>query len=402
MDLLKRFGFGPSFCRWISTLYSGANMRIILNDRLTAPIPLLRGVRQGDPLSPLLYVMCVEVLACQIRNSPNIQGFLLPGANGKQFRVRQYADDTTCLVKDLFSLARRFELILIYEKESGAKLNRSKTEAMWVGAWRECADEPFGLTWVRKMKIVGVFFGTVPVVANNWQPKLDKLEKSLNLWKARSLSLVGRSLIVNDMGLRKLLYLAKVLIPPEWVFTRVNSLVWPFIWGSKIETVSRATCHLPELLGGLNVTNFKVKCSALRVASVVSIVDSLDPCFYLLKYFIGAQLSKLRPEWGFLRDNHSPSALNPSQYYDVCLRDFSGLDKMLRTNATLSTKNVYSFYLRVKSPPPLLPHRWSSYFGSGFCMSDHWGRVRDGFTENFKNDLSWLIALRATIKSEIH
>ena len=396
MDLLIRFGFGSSFCRWISTLYSGANMRIILNDRLTAPIPLLRGVRQGDPLSPLLYVMCVEVLACQIRNSPNIQGFLLPGANGKQFRVRQYADDTTCFVKDLFSLAQLFELISTYEKGSGAKLNRSKTEAMWVGAWRDCADEPFGLTWVRKMKIVGVFFGTVPVVTDNWQPKLEKLEKSLNLWKARSLSFVGRSLIVNVIGLSKLLYLAKVLIPPEWVFARVNSLVWPFIWGSKIETVSRATCYLPESLGGLSVTNFKVKCSALRVASVASIVDSFDPCFYLLKYFMGVQLSRLRPEWGFLRDNHSPSALNPSCYYGVCLRDFGSLDKMLCSNATLSTKNVYSFLLRVKSSPPLLPHRWSSYLSPGFCLSDHWGRVRDGFTENFKNDLLWLIALRAT------
>ena len=83
----------------------------------------------------------------------------------------------------------------------------------------------------------------------------------------------------------------------------MNSLIWPFIWGSKIETVSHDTCHLPELLGRLNVTNFRVKCSALRVASVVSIVDSLDPCFYLLKYFIGARLIKLCPGWGILRDN---------------------------------------------------------------------------------------------------
>ena len=69
------------------------------------------------------------------------------------------------------------------------------------------------------MKIVGVVFGTVPVILDNWQPKLNKLEKSLGLWKARSLSLVGRSLIVNILGLSKLLYLSKVLVPPEWVFT---------------------------------------------------------------------------------------------------------------------------------------------------------------------------------------
>ena len=371
MDLLKRFGFGPDFCKWISTFYSGANMQIILNGWLTAPIPLLRGVWQGDPLSPLLYVMCVEVLACQIRNSPHIQGFLLPGANGKQFRVRQYADDTTCFVKDLFSLKHLFELISTYEKGSGAKLNLSKTEAMWLGAWRNCVDTPLGLTWVRKLKIVGVVFGTIPVVEDNWQPKLNKLEKSLSLWKSRSLSLIGKCLIVNILGLSKLLYLAKVLIPPDWVFTRVNSLIWPFIWGSKMETISRDTCHLSDLSGGLSITNFRVKCSALRVASLCAIIDSLeDPCFYLCKYFAGSRLAGLKPEWRFLRDNRSPSALKLSPFYDKCLLDLTGLDKLISDGIVLSTKSIYSFFLRVRSSPPLLPRRWFPFLGPDLVVGE--------------------------------
>ena len=158
MDLLKRLGFGPDFCRWINTFYAGANMRIILNGWLTKPIWLHRGVRQGDSLSPLLYVICVEVLACQIRSTKGIRSFLLPGARGNCFKVRQYADDTTSFVKDYRSLVNLFEQISVYEKDSGAKLNRSKTEAMWLGAWRNRTDEPLGLTWVRKMKILGVFF----------------------------------------------------------------------------------------------------------------------------------------------------------------------------------------------------------------------------------------------------
>ena len=51
LNLLERFGFGPSFTRWISTLYNGANMQIIVNGFLTDPVPLARGVRQGDSLS---------------------------------------------------------------------------------------------------------------------------------------------------------------------------------------------------------------------------------------------------------------------------------------------------------------------------------------------------------------
>ena len=180
-DLLVRFGFGPNFCKWVSVFYSGAHTRIIVNGFLTEKIPLHRGVRQGDPLSPLLYILCVETLACQVRNCPGFRGFLLPGAKGLQAKVRVYADDTTAILKDFRSLVRLFDLISVYEMGSGAKLNRSKTEAMWLGAWKCRTDEPLSLTWVCKMKILGVTFGTVPTEIDIWQPKLNKLEKSLNL-----------------------------------------------------------------------------------------------------------------------------------------------------------------------------------------------------------------------------
>ena len=57
-------------------------MRTLVNDFLSVPVPLLRGIRQGDALSPMLYVLLVEVLACLIWDSPAIEGFLLPGAGG--------------------------------------------------------------------------------------------------------------------------------------------------------------------------------------------------------------------------------------------------------------------------------------------------------------------------------
>ena len=132
-----------------------------MNNWLTERISLERGVRQGDPLSPLLYVLCSKVLAILIRGSPRIEGFLLLGSGDLQAKVRLYADDTTLLLKDSRSLASLFELIDLFEKGTGAKLNRSKTEAMWLEAWKFCNDEPHGLTWVRKMKILGVVFGVV-------------------------------------------------------------------------------------------------------------------------------------------------------------------------------------------------------------------------------------------------
>ena len=76
-------------------------------------------------------------------------------------------------------------------------------------------DEPLGLTWVKKMKVLGEWFGVVPVEQDNWSTKLTKLEKCINLWKCRSLSFLGKCLIVNVIGLSKFYYLARVLLLPE-------------------------------------------------------------------------------------------------------------------------------------------------------------------------------------------
>ena len=245
-NVLQKFGFGPVFLRWISTLYQDAVMQILVNGFLTDQIPLDRGVRQGDPLSHLLYILCAEVLGNNIRAETKIQGFLLPGARGQQFKMRQYADDSTCFVKDLYSLGVLFSILKRYELGTGAKFNYSKTEAMWLGAWRSCPDMPLGLKWVTKMKILGVWYtnGLTNVDPDNWQSKLDKLEKNLNLWKTRSLSFVGKALIINVLIASKLWFLAWVLPTPEWVISRFKTLVFLFLWNSKIETVSRQTLSL--------------------------------------------------------------------------------------------------------------------------------------------------------------
>ena len=244
---LERFGFGPSFLRWISTLYHGVSMKITVNGFLTEQILLQRGVRQGDSLSPLLYVICAEVLAQNIRNHTGIQGFLLPGANS-YFKIRQYADDSTCFVKDTYSLQNLFYLLRKFERGTGAKLNLSKTEAMWLGAWRSRTDTPLGLLWVMKMKVCGVWFsnGLVNVDPDNWLHRISKLESNINQWKCRSLSLVGKVLVINILGASKFWFLAKVLPTPEWVLTRFKTLVFPFCGGPRLRSLVERLCLSPS------------------------------------------------------------------------------------------------------------------------------------------------------------
>ena len=105
----------------------------------------------------MLYILVAEVLGCNIRASNSIEGFRIPG--GPLFKLVQYADDTICFVHDLFSLQKLLVLTNTYGSGTGAKLNLSKTEIMWLGRYANRADKPLRLKWVNKMKILGVSFG---------------------------------------------------------------------------------------------------------------------------------------------------------------------------------------------------------------------------------------------------
>ena len=77
-SVLLSMGFGPSFCNWVQLFYCDVSSAVNVNGFISDFFPLSRGVRQGCPLSPLLYVLVVEVLACTIRANPNISGIYLP------------------------------------------------------------------------------------------------------------------------------------------------------------------------------------------------------------------------------------------------------------------------------------------------------------------------------------
>ena len=394
LNLLEHFGFGPWFRACIATLYNGAFMRVLVNDFLSNPILLERGVRQGDALSPMLYVLCVEVLACKIRASPDVKGFLLPGAGGLEFRVCQYADDTTAFVKDERSLHALFNIIGDFERGSGAKLNRTKTEALWLGAWRDRPDEPLGLSWVKKAKILGIVFGSVNVDRDNWEPRLSKLDQCVSRWKNRSLSLIGKVLILNILGFSKLLFVSAILSPPQWVYDRINRIIWPFLWGSRIETVARKSLVCPETNGGLGLREVRVHGEASRLAILIRSISNIQSkSFFLIKYFCGAQLASIGNHWAFLRDNATPSALSPSSFYSPLLRSLR--DLQFPVNFSYTSKEFYTVLLTKVSSAPILPSLWSPFVPRFFSLKAHWKNVRDNFTSNHKNDLAWLITLRA-------
>ena len=111
-NTLEAFNFGPQLKRWISTFYNGCSSCVINNGHASEFFSLQRGVRQGCPLSGILFTLCAEILANVIRNDDNIHGIKI---YGKEFKLSQYADDTTAFVSDTTSAENLFKLLRAFK-----------------------------------------------------------------------------------------------------------------------------------------------------------------------------------------------------------------------------------------------------------------------------------------------
>ena len=128
---LDYFNFGPSLISWIQLCYRNIQSCVLNNGWASNYFTPERGVRQGCPLSPYIFILCAEILAAKIRRNNDIKGITV---FGNEIKISQYADDTTMILdgskKSLLSALLDLEL---FGAISGLHLNDKKTEMLWIG-----------------------------------------------------------------------------------------------------------------------------------------------------------------------------------------------------------------------------------------------------------------------------
>ena len=147
-----------------------------------------KGVHQGDPLSPYLFIAAVEILAIAIRANNNIRGISI---GDQEYKLVQYADDKTGILKDEESLKVFFEdlclgVYLTYDYDEFIKLD--------------------------------------------YKQRLKKMEDTANWWRGRGLTMYGRAQIINSLLLSKLIYIARMFPVPEEVIKEANRIIFKFLW----------------------------------------------------------------------------------------------------------------------------------------------------------------------------
>lgn len=225
MKALSRYNFGVSFMKWITVFYTHIKSCVMVNGVRSDFFDIQRGCRQGDPLSPYLFLLGVEILSRKLSSSDRVRGLLI---DNKELRNFHYADDSFIFFHPSEENLRNvFNILTKFTKISGLIVNKGKSNAIWIGSMRDTHDilaQELGLQWqTKQFKVLGVVFSTNldRLFTLNLKEKLLDVGRLLNLWRGRYLSLVGKIMIMKSLVLPKISFLFYTLpSPPDHLYIK--------------------------------------------------------------------------------------------------------------------------------------------------------------------------------------
>lgn len=406
LKTISVMGFGPSFLKWIKLFYSDIKSAVLYNGYCSPSFILSRGVRQGCPLSPLLYILTMEVLAVNIRNNPVIKGLSLPGIPTSLPVLSLYADDTSVVVSTDASIVAVFDTYDTFEQGTGSKLNLSKCEGLWLGAWRNRVDCPVAIRWTSdKVKILGIYIGFGDLHECNWRSRIDAVDNCLASWRHRSLSYQGKALVINSLALSRIWYVASLVHMPVWVLKELNSLTFKFFWNGKKDLVARRSVTQPTDYGGFKVVNILLKVSALLLQWVRRWFSAHGAWVSLLTYWCFDRFGT--DPLSVLTDPHAFVLSRLPPFYRVFFKAWrlagggflqnlngfaigTGSDHVSPVAST-TCKSVYDFLLSRDYVPPHCIAKFQPVFGDLYWAST-WRQLSSLPLDRKTTDFGWKVA----------
>ncbi|MES9885145.1 MAG: reverse transcriptase domain-containing protein [Sedimenticola sp.] len=383
---LQAFGFDNDSINWIKLLYTDINSCVIVNNHISSPFDISRGVRQGCPLSPLLYVLCFEPFAVKIRKDDSIKGITVPG-KGSDIKISMYADDNTGILTTDKSIKKYLYWAKLFGRISGSKINYNKSKGIFFGKWKNRSDHPFGISWAKNHKIFGYHFGHDNTEDDIWANHLRNINNTLQLWKSRLLSMKGKSTVLNSLCVSKLLYYAAATLIPSHYSTLLQRYFFNFIWNSTYEPVARKTLYMPFRDGGLNVPNIKLKLEALYISHVQKLINNYDATWtYFARYWVGIQL---REHNASLASNLIPHSESVPPFYDRCLSAFK---KITSIKPDINFKSNFPskiFYIILSSDSREAPKVEGIFPTVNFSSS--WNNLHESCIDPVTRDTIWRI-----------
>ena len=303
-NVLDYFNYGSNVTKWIKLLYANSASSVIINGSLTTRFDINRGCRQGDPLSPYLFLLSAEILGLLVRKSSKIKGLNI---EDKEYKILQYADDTVLCLDSFESLRNALELLDFFSKYSGLKVNITKTQVLCIGSLRKCSNIDLhnvngcdvSLVNEKYITYLGVQFcidlKNLPDL--NYDRIFDKLKRQMISWSKRNITVFGRVVLVKSLLVSQLNHLfTSIPNPSEQLLKAINVSFFRFIWNNKPDKISRKQIVSSYANGGLKMVDITHFSHALKLTWIRRIMNNdCDDVTHLMHAFIPTSLEL---EWG--------------------------------------------------------------------------------------------------------
>lgn len=269
---LDCFGFPAKWIAWLKSIFKTIKLSVLVNGSPTEEFRCNRGLRQGDPMSPLLFNIVVEILHLLLAKAEHvglIKGIKL--GEGPTISHLQFADDTVILLENTSHSCQGIKIILnLFEILSGLKINYNKSllftspkdaskSEQWanligckLGSWPlQYLGAPLGLSIKRKLF---------------WAPLVNKVRSKLAGWKCRTLNKSGRAVLIKSTLNTIPSYWFNLFRAPKNITSQLEQIKRRFFWQEinekgetqrKLHFISWNKLVLPKELGGIGLADIE-------------------------------------------------------------------------------------------------------------------------------------------------
>ena len=299
---LAAFGM-TSFIPIFETLYKDLSSQILLNGNAALGYRILKGVKQGDALSCILFIICIEPLLRNLKSNDQIEPISSTQLDINIPKAYSYADDVAVLMKNtqqgLQSIFDEYECL---SKASGLILNADKTELLCFNSVQHqqrprnnyaisYIGERYELTAKDRIKVNGIWFLQDPDERErvNVELVLDSMERILKSWSTRRLTLLGRILIIKTFAVSKAVYLMQSMSLNDANHVKIMKLLFKYLWNRNFnaarapERIKRSVMLTPVRLGGFGMVDIKALGASLDLRAYGRMLTTEHPFLSQLK-----------------------------------------------------------------------------------------------------------------------
>ncbi|XP_073358207.1 uncharacterized protein [Aegilops tauschii subsp. strangulata] len=236
---LRMKGFDEAWRRQVESFTQKGSVGIKVNEDIGHYFQTHKGLRQGDPMSPILFNIVVDMLAILIGRAKDAGqvGGLVPNLVDGGVSILQYADDTIIFMEHDLAKARYMKLVLcLFEQLSGLKINFHKSELFCFGRAKE-EQEAYRQLFGCELGALPFTYLGIPIhhrklTNREWKCIEDRFEKKLSCWKGKLLSYGGRLILINSVLTSLPMFLLSFFEVPVGVRKRLDFYRSRFFWQS--------------------------------------------------------------------------------------------------------------------------------------------------------------------------